>query len=165
LPPHTSVEAFLRMHGGLTGLSGAALEQEITSVCELTGIDDRRHDALGDLSKGLAQRVGFAQAFLGNPSLLLLDEPASGLDPIGMREARDWIAKARERGPSVLVSSHLLSEVERVCDSVAILRSGVVIAQGPIEELVRPGEELEDAFVRLVEDESGRSESSDAHPA
>ena len=94
--------------------------------------------------------MGFAQAFLGRPELLLLDEPTSGLDPIGVREARDWIQAARERGCTVLVSSHVLSEVERTCDHAAILHEGVVAAQGPIDELVRPGENLEDAFVRVV---------------
>ena len=94
--------------------------------------------------------MGFAQAFLGAPRLLLLDEPASGLDPIGMRDARDWIAALRERGCSVLISSHLLSEVERLCDRVAILHEGMVRAEGPIDEVVHEGETLEDAFIRLV---------------
>jgi ABC-2 type transport system ATP-binding protein len=151
LPPNTSVDGFLRLHGGLAGLAGDELEDEIESVCALTGISDRRPDVMGGLSKGLAQRVGFAQAFLGSPSVLVLDEPTSGLDPIGMREARDWIAQARARGASVLVSSHLLSEVERVCDTIAILNHGVMAAYGPMDEVVRPGEELEDAFIRLVD--------------
>jgi ABC-2 type transport system ATP-binding protein len=94
--------------------------------------------------------VGFAQALIAEPRLLLLDEPSSGLDPIGMREARDWIARAKARGCSVLVSSHLLSEVERICDSVVILHEGSVVAAGSIGEIVREGEELEDAFMRIV---------------
>jgi ABC-2 type transport system ATP-binding protein len=94
--------------------------------------------------------VGFAQAFLGRPELLLLDEPTSGLDPIGVRDARDWIGSARERGCTVLVSSHVLSEVERVCDRVAIMHQGRIAASGAIDQLLRPGEDLEDAFVRVV---------------
>ena len=113
-------------------------------------------DRLGALSKGLAQRVGFAQAFLGRPSLLLLDEPTSGLDPIGMRDARDWIRTATERGCSVLISSHLLSEVEQLCNRVVILHEGVVRAEGAMNEVVREGEQLEDAFIRLVESSRGR---------
>jgi ABC-2 type transport system ATP-binding protein len=94
--------------------------------------------------------VGFAQALLGRPRILLLDEPTSGLDPIGVRDARDWIRGARERGCTVLVSSHILSEVERICDQVAILDGGRVVASGPLERVLAPGESLEDAFVRLV---------------
>jgi ABC-2 type transport system ATP-binding protein len=98
----------------------------------------------------LIQRVGFAQAFLARPKLLILDEPTSGLDPIGVRDARDWILAARERGCSILVSSHLLSEVERICDQIAIIDEGTLVAKGRLDELVEEGETLEDAFVRLV---------------
>jgi ABC-2 type transport system ATP-binding protein len=150
LPARMSVRGFLRLHGRLTGLVGAELEREVDSVLELTGIADRSDDRIGSLSKGLSQRVGFAQAFLGGPQLLLLDEPTSGLDPIGVRDARDWIRAARERGCSVLMSSHILSEVERVCDRIAIVNEGQIAASGAVDELVRPGENLEDAFVRVV---------------
>ena len=150
LPGHRSVRSFLRLHGGLAGLRGAELDRAVEAVAEQTGVANRLADRLGTLSKGLSQRVGFAQAFIGNPRILLLDEPSSGLDPIGMREARDWIVQAKERGCSILVSSHLLSEVERICDSVAILHEGQVAAAGSMAEIVRPGEGLEDAFVRLV---------------
>jgi ABC-2 type transport system ATP-binding protein len=150
LPAHRTVASFLRMHGGLAGLRGADLDRGVSEVAEQTGIGSRLGDLLGSLSKGLAQRVGFAQALIADPRLLLLDEPSSGLDPIGMREARDWIARAKARGCSVLVSSHLLSEVERICDSVVILHEGSVVAAGSIGEIVREGEELEDAFMRIV---------------
>jgi ABC-2 type transport system ATP-binding protein len=150
LPERTMTHSFLRLHGRLAGLEGAELEREIERVSELTGVADRLHEPLGSLSKGLAQRVGFAQAFLGRPKLLLLDEPTSGLDPIGMRDARQWIDAARQEGSTVLVSSHVLSQVERTCDRVVILHQGRVAAEGPIGEIVREGEELEDAFVRLV---------------
>ena len=150
LPGRMSVRRFLRLHGSLAGLTGAAREREIDDVMELTGVADRARDRLSGLSKGLLQRVGFAQAFLGKPRLLLLDEPTSGLDPIGIRDARDWIAGARERGCTVLVSSHILSEVERTCDHVAVLHEGRVVASGPLDHLVGPDESLEDAFIRLV---------------
>jgi ABC-2 type transport system ATP-binding protein len=151
LPARMTARAFLSLHGRLAGLAGGELEREIDEVSELTGIADRQRDALGSLSKGLAQRVGFAQALLGRPSLLLLDEPTSSLDPIGMREARDWIVRARSRGCTVLVSSHVLSEVARTCDRVVILHRGQVAGAGSIEDIVREGEELEDAFMRLVQ--------------
>jgi ABC-2 type transport system ATP-binding protein len=145
-----TVHAFLRLHGALAGLAGDALDREIEALLARTGLSDRAQDRLGGLSKGLAQRVGFAQALLGDPTLLLLDEPTSGLDPLGVRDARDWILAARARGASVLVCSHVLSEVERTCDHVAILDGGRLVAQGALDTLLRPGESLEDAFVRLV---------------
>ena len=150
LPGRMSVRGFLRLHGSLAGLAGAKRDEEVEEVMELTGIADRARDRLSGLSKGLLQRVGFAQAFLGKPRLLLLDEPTSGLDPIGVRDARDWIAGARERGCTVLVSSHILSEVERTCDQVAILHEGRVVASGRLDQVVGADESLEDAFLRLV---------------
>jgi len=150
LPGRMSVRGFLRLHGSLAGLVGARRNEEVDEVMELTGIADRARDRLSGLSKGLLQRVGFAQAFLGKPRLLLLDEPTSGLDPIGVRDARDWIASARERGATVLVSSHILSEVERTCDQIAILHEGRVVASGRLDQVVSADENLEDAFLRLV---------------
>jgi ABC-2 type transport system ATP-binding protein len=102
------------------------------------------------LSKGLRQRLGFATAMLGAPTLLVLDEPGSGLDPLGIRDARGWIEEERARGATVLVCSHQLSEVERTCDHVAILDRGRVVASGALRTLVGPGESLEDLFVRVV---------------
>jgi ABC-2 type transport system ATP-binding protein len=150
LPGRMSVRGFLRLHGSLAGLTGGSRDREVDEVMELTGIADRSRDRLSGLSKGLLQRVGFAQAFLGKPRLLLLDEPTSGLDPIGIRDARDWIAGARERGCTVLVSSHILSEVERTCDQVTILHEGRVVASGRLDQVVGAEESLEDAFLRLV---------------
>jgi ABC-2 type transport system ATP-binding protein len=150
LPERMTVRAFLRLHAALAGLAGADGDQQVEEVLELTSIADRAGDPIGGLSKGLRQRVGFAQAFLGGPDLLVLDEPTSGLDPLGVRDAREWIQAARERGCTILVSSHVLSEVERTCDQVAILHEGRVAASGGLDEVVAPGESLEDAFVRLV---------------
>ncbi len=150
LPGRMTVRSLLRLHGRLAGLDTASLEREIDGALETTGLADRGGDRIGGLSKGLTQRVGFAQALLGRPELILLDEPTSGLDPIGIRDARDWIQGLRERGSTVLVSSHVLSEVERTCDRAAILHEGRFVAQGAIDEIARPGETLEDAFVRLV---------------
>ncbi len=150
LPPRMTVRGVLRLHAALAGLAGAERDRSIAAVLEQTGLAQRERERVGGLSRGLLQRVGFAQALLGSPEVLLLDEPISGLDPIGVRDARDWILGARERGCTVLVSSHLLSEVERTCDRVAILHEGRIAASGPVDELVGPGEDLEDAFVRVV---------------
>ncbi len=150
LPGRMSVEGLLDLHATLAGLEGADRERETAEAMERVGVRDRARDRIGELSKGLRQRVGFAQAFLGRPELLLLDEPTSGLDPIGIRDAREWIGALRERGCTILVSSHVLSEVERMCDSIAILHDGTLMASGPIDDIVGEAETLEDAFVRLV---------------
>ena len=151
LPGHVRVGHFLSLHGRLAGLTGSDLEREIDRVTELTGIADRRRERIGQLSKGLTQRVSFSQAFLGDPELLLLDEPTSGLDPIGVRDARQWIRAARERGAAVLMSSHVLSEVERTCEDLAILNQGQIAARGATTDLVGESESLEDVFVRAVQ--------------
>ena len=147
-PARASVRGFLELHATLAGLDDPG--RQIEAALETTGLAARADDRLGKLSKGLAQRVGFAQALLGPPEVLLLDEPTSGLDPIGIRDARDWIQTLRARGCTVLVSSYVLSEVERTCDRAAILHEGRVVAEGAIDEIAQPGETLEDAFVRLV---------------
>jgi ABC-2 type transport system ATP-binding protein len=150
LPGATTLGRHLRVHAALLGLSGADREREVEAAADLTGVRDRLGERLASLSKGLAQRVGFASALLGRPELLVLDEPTSGLDPLGVRDARDWIQAARTRGATLLVSSHVLSEVERTCNQVAILHEGRVAAAGALESVVAPGESLEDAFVRVV---------------
>jgi len=150
LPDRMTIRALLFHHAALIGLTGAAADLEVNAALEQTGLGDRANERIGSLSKGLTQRAGFAQALLGSPDLLLFDEPTSGLDPIGVRDARDWISSARERGCTVMVSSHQLSEVERTCDRVAIVNEGQVIASGPIDSILSEGETLEDAFIRLV---------------
>ena len=150
LPGRMTVERLLLFHAALAGLEGTTRDHQVHQVMEQVGVTDRARDRLSDLSKGLRQRVGFAQALLGDPTLLLLDEPTSGLDPLGIRDARGWIEAAQQRGCTVLISSHVLSEVERLCDHIAILHEGRRVASGGIQELLMPEETLEDAFVRIL---------------
>jgi ABC-2 type transport system ATP-binding protein len=149
-PARMTVIDVLRLHGRLAGLAGGALDRAVAAGLDERGLATHADERAGALSKGLAQRLGFAQALLGTPELLLLDEPTSGLDPVGIRDARDWIATARTRVATVLVSSHLLTEIERICDQILVLRDGRVLAAGAIETLCTPGESLEDAYLRLV---------------
>jgi ABC-2 type transport system ATP-binding protein len=150
LPGALTLRRFLGVHAALAGLSGAAADRALEAAADTTGVRDRLGERLGSLSKGLAQRAGFASALLGEPAVLVLDEPTNGLDPLGVRDARDWIQAARARGATLLVSSHVLSEVERTCDQVVVLHEGRIAASGALSELVGAGESLEDAFVRAV---------------
>ena len=149
-PGRASPERLLRFHAALCQIETSRVGLVVEAALEQVGLTGRGRDRVEELSKGLRQRLGFALALLGQPELLLLDEPTSGLDPIGIRDARGWIEAARERGCAVLISSHGLSEVERVCDRVAILHEGRMRAEGALEDVTRPGESLEDAFVRAV---------------
>ena len=113
------------------------------------GLTDARKTKVAAMSKGMQQRLGIAQALVGTPRLLMLDEPTSALDPVGRRVVRDLLRELRGRGIAVVLSSHLLSEVELVCDRVAILVGGRIVAQGTPAELARPrGVEVETEGVR-----------------
>jgi ABC-2 type transport system ATP-binding protein len=95
-------------------------------------------------------RLAFAQALLGRPDLLVLDEPTTGLDPVHMRDVRDAVAEVARRGATVLLSSHLMSEVEQVCSHAAVMQEGKILAFGTVSELVSPGRTLERAYLDLV---------------
>jgi ABC-2 type transport system ATP-binding protein len=136
-PDWCSAEELLALHQELAGSGGGAAERaELLALVELAEVADRR---VGMMSKGMQQRLGIAQALVGSPRLLLLDEPTSALDPAGRRTVRDLLERLRERGVAVLLNSHLLSEIELVCDRVAIIDHGEVVAGGAPAQLSRPG--------------------------
>ena len=150
-PGWYTAEEVLELHQRLAGSNGGAAERKrLLELVVLAEAADRRVEGM---SKGMQQRLGIAQALVGEPRVLLLDEPTSALDPVGRRIVRELLERLRDRGTSVLLNSHLLSEVELVCDRVAILRGGEVVAAGAPHELVSPrGLELEtDEGTRLVE--------------
>jgi ABC-2 type transport system ATP-binding protein len=136
-PDWCTAGELLALHQELVGSSGGAAERrELLELVELGHVPKRR---VGAMSKGMQQRLGLAQALVGSPRLLLLDEPTSALDPAGRRTVRSLLERLRKRGVSVLLNSHLLSEVELVCDRVAIIDGGEVVAAGTPAELSRPG--------------------------
>ena len=150
-PAWASAEEVLRLHQRLAGSRGEAAER--AELLELVGLREASERRVSEMSKGMQQRLGIAQALVGEPRLLLLDEPTSALDPAGRRVVRELLAEVRSRGIAVLLSSHLLGEVERVCDRVAILVRGEVVERGTPAELARPrGIEIETAAgTRLLE--------------
>jgi ABC-2 type transport system ATP-binding protein len=141
-PGWSRADEVLELHQRLTGSRGGAGER--TELLELVGLADARERRVEAMSKGMQQRLGIAQALVGSPRLLLLDEPTSALDPAGRRTVRGLLEELRDRGVSVLLNSHLLSEIELVCDRVVILDKGRVVAAGRPEDLARPkGVEVE----------------------
>ncbi len=137
--------------GRLFGLSRRAAADRAAALLAEVGLADAADRRLGAYSRGMAQRFGLAQALVQEPDLLILDEPTSGLDPLGRMAVRAIIQRQRARGAAVFFSSHELSEVERVCDEVAILVRGRVRVRGRAADLARPGESLEQCFLRVVE--------------
>jgi ABC-2 type transport system ATP-binding protein len=115
------------------------------------GLEDAADRRIGAYSRGMMQRVGLAQALVNDPDLLILDEPTSGLDPLGRLEIRRLIAGLRGQGKTIFFSSHELSEVELVCDRIAVLAGGRLVAEGDAARLVSPGERLEQYFLRVVQ--------------
>ena len=126
----------LRFFGQLCGLSGASLKKRVDEMLELVGLTDARDRRLRGYSKGMLQRIGLAQALINEPRLVVLDEPTAGVDPAGSRQIRDLIVDLRRRGTTVLLSSHLLAQVQEVCDRVGILADGMLVREGRLEELL-----------------------------
>ena len=136
-PDWCTADELLALHQQLAGSAGGEAERrELLALVELDHVPTR---AVGAMSKGMQQRLGIAQALVGAPRLLLLDEPTSALDPAGRRTVRALLERLRERGVGVLLNSHLLSEVELVCDRVAIIDGGAVVAAGTPAELSHAG--------------------------
>jgi ABC-2 type transport system ATP-binding protein len=143
-PGWSRADEVLELHQRLAGSRGGPAER--VELLELVGLADARERRVETMSKGMQQRLGIAQALVGSPKLLLLDEPTSALDPVGRRAVRELLEELRARGVAVLLNSHLLSEVELVCDRVVILDRGRVAAAGTPHDLTRPrGVEIETA--------------------
>ena len=157
-PGWATAEEVMVLHQRLAGSDGGAAERG--DLLGLVGLDDARERRVEAMSKGMQQRLGIAQALVGEPALLLLDEPTSALDPAGRRTVRDLLVEVRRRGVAVLLNTHLLSEVEQVCDRVVIIDHGAVVTAGRPDELVRPrGVEVETAAGTRVVAGAGRDDA------
>lgn len=149
-------EEMLRFYGKLCGLRSAALKNGVEKMLELVGLADARKRRLGNYSKGMLQRIGLAQALIHEPALLVLDEPTAGVDPAGACEIRDLILELKNRGITVLLSSHLLGQVQEICDRIGILANGVLVREGLLQELLEIDNQtlivLENASPGLVDE-------------
>ena len=145
-PSHLTGEQALRLFGHLASTASAALNARIPKLLELTGLTDWRSVKIKKYSKGMIQRLGLAHAMVNDPEVLFLDEPTDGLDPIGRKQVRDMLIDMRRDGKTIFLNSHLLSEVEMVCDRVAILDKGKLLRVATIEELTTVGTTVEIGF-------------------
>ncbi len=134
-PLHLTGEQVLRYFGKLSEVAPYILETRITETLGLVGMSEWRNTKVRKYSKGMMQRLGLAQALINDPELIILDEPTDGVDPVGRKEIRDVLSHLKEQGKTVFLNSHLLSEVEKVSDRVAIMRQGTVITEGTVQGL------------------------------
>lgn len=149
--PHLSGIENLRLAGRM--VQAAEREADLDRAIEISGLGEAIERPYKTYSHGMRYRLGLAQALLGSPDLLLLDEPTTGLDPAHIREIRGAIARAAAEGATVIFSSHLLSDVERVCTHAAVMRGGRLLAHGPVSELIGAAGSLEEAYLDLVGDD------------
>lgn len=153
--PNLTVFEYVKYQCELTSHkgNGVASKESVQALLRLVGMDHVPHRKISALSKGMGQRVGLAQAFAGNPDLLILDEPTSGLDPIGKYEVIDVLLEMRARGKTIFFSSHILSEVERLCDRIGILAGGRLRYLGPTDEFKAKWgvNDLEEGFKQEVQ--------------
>ena len=133
---HLSGEETLQFYAKLCGIKGKKLKARVDEMLELVSLQDARKRRIGGYSKGMLQRIGLAQALIHKPRLIILDEPTAGVDPVGSREIRDLIVQLKERGVTVFLCSHLLEQVQEVCDHVGIIFNGELVKKGKLEDLI-----------------------------
>ena len=140
---HRRAERLVRFYGALNGMGGTNLEKRARQALDIVGLGDHAKRNAGKFSRGMMQRVGLAQAIVNDPELLILDEPTSALDPLARVMVRELLLNARNAGKTIFLSSHLLSEVELVCDRVAVLHRGKLARLGKTTDLLQTGEQTE----------------------
>jgi ABC-2 type transport system ATP-binding protein len=140
---HRPAERLVRFYGALNGMGGSQLANRAQEVLKIVGLQDHANRNAGKFSRGMLQRVGLAQAMVNDPELLILDEPTSALDPLARVMVRELLLDARNAGKTIFLSSHLLSEVELVCDRVAVLNRGRLARLGRTADLLQAGEQTE----------------------
>ena len=150
---YLTAKEILSLYGSVSGISGNILKNRIDEVLEIVKLKTEKDTRLGEFSKGMLQRVGVAQALIHKPQLLILDEPFTGLDPIGLKDMRDVILKLKSEGKTVFFSSHIISEAEKICSRVAIIYKGKLLRIVKIAE-IKSGS-LENIFI----DEINRAEN------
>ena len=150
IPPYLSGWQYLQRCAQLLDMGRSDAIDQCRRIVELIGMQGREHTKVNTYSKGMIQRFGLGAALIGKPKLLILDEPTSGLDPIGIREIRLLLESLKHQEMTIFLNSHMLSEVEKICDTVAIIHRGRLLVKDTISAILKDGDALEDVFVRLV---------------
>ena len=172
---HLTGAETLKFYGKLCGIRGKKLKARVAELLEIVGLEDAAKRRLDGYSKGMLQRIGLAQSLVQNPRLVILDEPTAGVDPVGSREIRDLILRLKEEGYTVFLCSHLLEQVQEVCDRVGIIFEGRMRREGKLEELIKiekqtamtlenASPELLSKIEDLVASEEGASIVETGHP-
>ncbi|HTB34626.1 MAG TPA: ABC transporter ATP-binding protein, partial [bacterium] len=156
-PGYLSAVEVLTYYGRLHRLDEKGLRERVLAVLERVGLAQAAFDPIRRYSKGMQQRVGLAQTLLHDPALLFLDEPMSGLDPLGMMEMRSVILGLREAGKTLFFNSHVLLEMERICDRVGIMHRGKLLMVKPVAELMAGYQGLEEAFLAAIREEDAHA--------
>jgi len=151
ISPHLSGYDYLSRCAEYIGLQNAESKDQIERILDIVGMRDKASQLSRTYSKGMVQRIGLGACLLGKPKVLILDEPTVGLDPIGIREIRLILETLRKDGVTILLNSHLLSEVEKICDTAAIIKKGKLLVKDKISSIIQGGENLEDVFIRYVQ--------------
>jgi len=154
IPPYMSGFEYLWRHASLIGLSGKDAEKEVERVLDLVSMKGLERKKSAAYSRGMKQRIGLGAALLGQPTLLIMDEPIAGLDPIGILDVRKILVNLRSMGVTVILNSHLLSEVEKTCETAAIMHKGKILIKDTINAIVKDHQTLEDVFVKYIEHEN-----------
>ncbi len=154
---HLTARETLLLSGRLSGMNRWAIDQRISILLERMTLTDAADRRVGGFSKGMKQRLGMANALIHDPAVLVFDEPMSGLDPVGRHQIKELITELKEQGKTIFFSSHILSDIEALCDRIGIINKGVLLYTGGLEGLLAPGVDLEKCFVSLIEENNHAS--------
>lgn len=162
-PPFMRGEEILRFFGKLGGYDKPDLENRIDMLLKMVGMEQWRNTKLKNYSKGMMQRLGLAQSMINDPNLIFLDEPTDGVDPLGRKEIREIIKRMKDDGKTVFLNSHLLSEVEQICDRVAVLNKGELVSEGTVKSLTKDEDKFQIRFAEKLSEEI-KSKIKDKYP-
>jgi ABC-2 type transport system ATP-binding protein len=149
---HLTAKETLLLSGRLSGMTRPALNQRIPMLLERMALTEAADRRVGGFSKGMKQRLGMANALVHDPEVLIFDEPMSGLDPVGRHQIKGLIAELKQQGKTIFFSSHILSDIEALCDRIGVIHKGVLLYSGGLEDFLAAGEGLEKRFVTVIEE-------------
>lgn len=149
---HLTARETLLLSGRLSGMTRQAIDERIPLLLERMSLTEAADRRVGGFSKGMKQRLGMANALVHDPEVLIFDEPMSGLDPVGRHQIKGLIAELKQAGKTIFFSSHILSDIEALCDRIGVIHKGVMLYSGELGDFLRTGESLEERFVRVIEE-------------